>query len=90
MRQWARTDSAARFAVYTVDARRMAYLEQLFQDLDFSVEEASARAALFDGLWLGEVLIERGEEDDERLARIKRAFRLLTRKKTGTPPVITS
>jgi len=87
VRQWAKTDGNARFAVYTVDARRLAYLEQLFQDIGFSVEEAAARAALFDGLWLGEVLVERGEEDEERMRRLKRAFRLLTSKKVGGPVI---
>jgi AcrR family transcriptional regulator len=75
IRAWARRDATARQAVDDVDARRLSYIAQCFSALGCTIAEARAFGAVLYAWQIGESLLARqgnGEQRKERGALVER------------------
>ncbi len=70
IRSWARRHRMAQTSVNAIDARRTVYLEDVFRDLGCGDAEAALRASFYLGLIFTEGMVDRGEDSEDREARI--------------------
>ncbi len=83
IRAWARRDEAARRIVDAVDAKRLAYLQELFAKLGFPPGEAKPRAFLLYGYLQSEALLRNQGAPADRQARQQFVARTLTSGRRG-------
>jgi len=85
IREWARRDDMARFAVDDVDSRRISYISQCFSALGFDVLEARYRAFLLYAIDVAESLLANQGTQIQKSERNHLAERLLlTRHPVGS------
>ena len=70
IRSWARRHLMAQTSVNAIDARRTVYLEDVFREIGCDDAEAALRASFYLGLIFTEGMIDRGEDTEDREARI--------------------
>ncbi|MGE4339200.1 MAG: TetR/AcrR family transcriptional regulator [Pigmentiphaga sp.] len=69
IRTWARRDEIVRQALDDVDARRVAYVAQCFSALGFSIAEARARGFALYAWQVGESMLIRQDNDEQKQER---------------------
>lgn len=83
IRAWARRDETARHAVDEADARRIAYVAQIFSGLGFAPADARSRAFLLYSYLVGESLMPRQGSAREREDRARFVEALMQRPLAG-------
>lgn len=78
IRSWARRDRQAQAAINAIDARRTVYLEDAFRELGCDEMDAVMRASFYLGLILAEGMVDRGEDSEDREARIAMCLATVT------------
>ena len=78
MRIWAIHDTRAMVSIERVDEQRLEYLENLFSQIGFSVEDALVRARITYSVKLGWLMMTTPNPPSERLAEIQLIHKLLT------------
>jgi len=82
VRGWARQDKAARRTVARVDERRLAFIESLFRDLGFDLDQVVCRARVVHFFQIGEYSAGRRDAIGTRIAEARMRLDLLT---SGAP-----